>query len=326
MYATALMIQIQLDDGLKNREKVVKNLKEIVRQDPNNWRTNLFAGLKYAQIEMYPSANDLFQANIDNGHNIKLHSRLIRLHSRLIGDDYISEKDMNAFDDLRDEMIRGDIYRNQDIVHFVGKAPDHRIIDKIKGQIFDIKIVLERGFFGKDTIFVLLPKKWIIDDPENFMIEILLGEKSHNASEFTLDEASDSCILVFKDIFDTEILDKQGIFEPVFLEIKHPSGDVRIEGLFKIVAVEKDKDMTDKGLDLAKKYTSIVKTTLFSDEKPTDQKRQVQNTKSVNEDMFFMKKIFLNDTCYLVGEERSLERCVKRWPPKAAQSEESDKL
>ena len=75
-YAAVAMERIMLRP--KNSYKNKEDLEIILKNSTNDdWQNYLFAGIKYLELGEIDKARDLFQRNIDNGHEVSLNARLL---------------------------------------------------------------------------------------------------------------------------------------------------------------------------------------------------------------------------------------------------------
>jgi len=181
VYTSALMNRIILMDAKKNKRKVKKYLNLMVNESTRDWRKNLFAALKYAEIGRYKESKELLQINIDNEHQVSL-------HMRLMGEIYVAEKKYRKTNEIINQMIAEDRFRSQDVLYLIGMMPEIKKLNKMKDQILPLNIEIDKDIYGKDDLNVFVPIRWIFYDIESFKAVIKTVQKEFLPSSFKANE------------------------------------------------------------------------------------------------------------------------------------------
>ena len=293
VYISVLMNKVVLMDSGKDKVEVLDYLSKMVNESTRDWRKNLFAALKYAELEHYDEAKELLQINIDNKHQISL-------HMRLMGEIYITERDNQKFNSLINRMVSEDHVRSQDILYLLGKMPEVKKLNEMKDQIMGINIEIDKSWVGKDDINLFVPVRWIVEDFSKFTVELGIGKDTFNSKSFTANADKKGVIYNFEDIFE---LDKQ--FETnnsmdLNVMLNHPSGKMKILGIIEKRCEETDKNIIDKSIGKAKGWSNKIL--------GSDKKEKKSDKKNVCTQVYVKNQIVTKASSYEISSNGSITK------------------
>jgi len=251
VYTSALMNKIILIDVNKGKDQIIDYLNKMVNESRRDWRKNLFAALKYAELGYFKESKNLLQSNIDHEHQISL-------HMRLMGEIYVAEKNNKQANELIQKMITEDRVRSQDVLYLIGIMPEVKKLNNMKEQITAISIEIDKSLYGKDDVEVFVPIKWIIDDFKSFKVGLKSLQTEFVPSSFKANEEKNGVIYYFKNVFhlDDELEKNKKIDMTVALT--HPSGFINLLGTIQTVCKETDKGILGKSIGKAKELSKKI--------------------------------------------------------------------
>lgn len=285
VYTSAIMNKILLLNSKTDKDQIINMLDIMVDQSTKDWRKNLFAALKYAECGHFKEAKELIQVNIDNEKNVSL-------NMRVLGELHLLEKNNDKFLSIVDTMVEEDRVRAQDVLYFLGKMPEIKLLNKMKDEFIGIYIRIDETTFGKDNIEIFVPIKWIINDFENLNIYLTIKDKVFNPASFKSDEKENGATYIFKHVIKiNDVLQQVGPLETT-ISLDHPSGSFKIVGLIEEDCKEVEKGLVSKGVGMANK----LKSKLWGSET----KKTNGDKETVCEPVFKKKEIMTSTCTYLI--------------------------
>jgi len=297
-YSSAIMLKVVETDYSKNQKALFVDLGEIVKQDRKDWRKRLFSAYKLIEYGHFQKAKDQVQANIDN-------DRAVSISRKTLGDIYYLEKDKDQLVRLINKTIKDDTATNQEVLYLIGKLPAENMVERIKSQIVDIDAEIDTHLLGKDDLILRIPQKWILDDPENLSMKLLVDEKEHEPKDVKADKKRKEMTFIFEDILDAKDLMEGDTRLPLAFSLNTQTGSVDFLAEIQPTTVLVDKGYTDKGMDLAKSVTSKVKAKV-SDSKDDYKAKKKKEEKILK---FVLKRIKYLDTCFQISEDNQITKC-----------------
>ena len=298
-YSSVIMLKVVETDYTDNQELLFTDLQEIVKQDRKDWRKKLFCAYKLIEYGHFQKAKEQVQANIDNGNAVSV-SR------KALGDIYYLQNDKEHLRHLIDKTIADDKGSNQEVFYLIGKLPAEKMILKIRDQIVGINADIETHVLGKDDLILHIPQKWILDDPKNLSIKMIVGEKEYKPNQGEVDKERKETIFVFEDALDSaDLLEKEKSL-PLTFSLNTETGKVRFFSEIKPVTILIDKGYTDKGFDFAKSMTSKIKAKV-TDATDDFKAKEVKEEKILK---FCLQKIQYLDACFQISDDNQISKCV----------------
>ena len=288
VYTSALMNKILLLDPKNDTEEIINLLSKMVDQSTKDWRKNLFAALKYAQCGHFKEAKGLIQINIDNEKNVSL-------NMRVLGELYMLENNNEKLLAIVDTMVEEDRVRGQDVLYFLGKIPEIKMLNKMKNEFTEIDLHVDDSLLGKDDIEVFIPIKWIIKDFEKFNIQLTIKNDSVNPTSLASDEKRNGVVYTFEDAIKMDDALEQISSLETAISLNHPSGSFKIDGLIKENCTTQERGVLSKGIGKAKNLTSKW---LGSDNKKVDNDKE-----TVCEPIFIKKNIITSTGTYIIEDD-----------------------
>ena len=304
-YSSAIMLKVVETNYSDNQEDLFVDLGDIVKQDRKDWRKRLFSAYKLIEYGHFQKAKDQVQANIDN-------DRAVSISRKTLGDIYYLEKDKDQLVRLINKTIKDDTATNQEVLYLIGKLPAEKMVEKIKEQIVNINGEIDTHLLGKDDLILHIPQKWILDDPENLSMKLLVNEKEYAPKEVKADKEKKEMTFTFEDVLDAkELLEGETSLSMAF-SLNTQAGSVDFLSEIKPTIVMVDKGYSDKGVDLAKSATGgLLKYVGKKEEKQSnsadDPKADDKKEKKVL--TFVLNRIKYLDACFKVSEDQQIEKC-----------------
>jgi hypothetical protein len=293
VYTSALMNKILLFDPENDTEEIINLLNKMVNQSTKDWRKNLFAALKYAECGHLKEAKELIQINIDNNQNVSL-------NMRVLGELYMLEKNKQKLLAIIETMVKEDRVRGQDVLYFLGKVPEIRMLNKMKTSFTEIDLYVDDSLLGNDDIEIFIPIKWIMEDFEKFNIQLKIKNDSINPTSLTADEGRNGVVYTFEDAIKMDDVLAQIDSLETTISLNHPSGSFKIEGLIKKNCTDKEKGLLSKGVSKAKNLTNKW---LGSGDKKEDNDKE-----TVCEPTFLKKNIITSTGTYIIEDDRIISK------------------
>jgi len=322
VYASALMNKISLLDPEKDKNIISNSLHIINTQSPLDYRKNIFAALWYINLGDYNNAKERLQVNIDNGKGSSI-------DRQLMGRVYSKRQDKKQYNLLLDEMLSKNKICNQEVLYLLGKEPELRTLQKIRDQIINIYVVINKRTLRRDDLIITVPDKWIFWDKNVFKISMIIGINEYSYNKITVDKEKKLISYYFEKAIDSDdILDKRKKLEVKFRFISTAYPVTLIGDLMVFYRLE-DKGFVSKGYDKSKEYMSETydkaksgmpwtKKTKDknSKEKESHQKSQDINVKAKENTMkatYFVgynkREIRTNENCYRITSKNEIDQC-----------------
>lgn len=255
-YAAVAMERIMLrpENSDKNKEDLEIILKNSTNED---WQNYLFAGIKYLELGEIDKARDLFQRNIDNGHEVSL-------NARLLSDTYISAD--ISYKRLLEKILADNRVSNADKLYMIGKSRDIYYLNKFKDQIKAIQVsaIKSRNPFNSSPLYLVqIPVDWFLEEGP-FVVSLNTGEKEYELTceslhddRITIDQKTKSVQIEFGN--DSIISPSDKPKESIRLSLRHPLIDLE---LTYIRNNTKDSQDLKNNIKKAVKYVPLIKSTL----------------------------------------------------------------
>lgn len=310
-YSSVVMLKVVETDYQNKQDALSADLDEVVKQDRKDWRKRLFCAYKLIEYGQLQKAKDQVQANIDNG-------RAVSVSRKALCDIYFLENDKTNLIKLVDKTIADDTATNQEVLYLIGKLPAEKMVEKIKDQILSIKAETDTQLLGKDDLILHIPQKWILDDPKNLSIKLLVNEKECAPKDVKADKEKRELTFTFKDVIDEKQLLKGETSLPMAFSLNTKAGSVDFYTEMKPATILVDKGYTDKGVDLAKSTTGGVLGYLYNkekkkqsdsaDEEKSDDKKS-EDKKEIKVLKFILNRIKYLDACFQISEDNQITKC-----------------
>jgi tetratricopeptide (TPR) repeat protein len=298
-YSSVIMLKVVETDYTDNQELLFTDLQAIVKQDRKDWRKRLFCAYKLIEYGHFQKAKEQVQANIDNG-------TAVSVSRKALGDIYYLQNDKEHLGHLIDKTISDDNGSNQEVFYLIGKLPAEEMLLKIRDQIVGINADIETHVLGKDDLILHIPQKWILDDPKNLSIKMIVGETEYKPNQGEVDKERKETTFVFEDALDSaDLLEREKSLSVAF-SLNTETGKVRFFSEIKPVTILMDKGYTDKGLDFAKSMTSKIKAKV-TDATDDFKAKEVKEEKTLR---FCLKRIQYLDACFQVSDDNQILRCA----------------
>lgn len=253
-YAAVAMERIMLrpKNSYINKEDLEIILKNSTNED---WQNYLFAGIKYLELGEIDKARDLFQRNIDNGHEVSL-------NARLLSDTYTSTD--TSYKNLLEKILADNRVSNADKLYMIGKSRDIYYLNKFKDQIKAIQVsaIKSRNPFNDRPLYLVqIPVDWFLEEGP-FVVSLNTGEKEY---ELTCESLHDDRIAIDQETksvqieFDSIISPSDKPNESIRLSLRHPLIDLELTYI-----CNNPKDFQDLKNNIKKvvKYVPLIKSTL----------------------------------------------------------------
>jgi hypothetical protein len=218
-YSSAIMLKVVETNYSDNQKDLFVDLGEIVKQDRKDWRKRLFSAYKLIEYGHFQKAKDQVQANIDN-------DRAVSISRKTLGDIYYLEKDKDQLVNLINKTINDDTATNQEVLYLIGKLPAEDMVEKIKDQIVNIDAEIDTHLLGKDDLILRVPQKWMLDDPENLSMKLLVDEKEHEPKKVKVDKDRKEMTFIFEDVLNTKNLMEGNACLPLAFSLNTQTGSV----------------------------------------------------------------------------------------------------
>ena len=255
-YAAVAMERIMLRP--KNSYKNKEDLEIILKNSTNDdWQNYLFAGIKYLELGKIDKARDLFQRNIDNGHEVSL-------NARLLSDTYISAD--ISYKSLLEKILTDNRVSNADKLYMIGKSRDIYYLNKFKDQIKAIQVsaIKSRNPFNDSPLYLVqIPVDWFLEEGP-FVVSLNTGEKEYELTceslhddRITIDQETKSVQIEFGN--DSIVSPSDKPKESIRLSLRHPLIDLELTYIRN-----NTKDFQDLKNNIKKvvKYVPLIKATL----------------------------------------------------------------
>lgn len=174
-YAMMLSNKVTYFDIASQKDVIVSLLKKIEIADPINPKMKIFLAIEYMLVGDFKKAEELLNENIDDNFMPKLCSKL-----KL--DLYLKEKNIPKYKSEIKKFLDKQNLSVVDYINYFGKMPVDILAKKIKDDILNIKIEVDKSIYKNDTIIVLLPKKWVLKNIKDLNIEISTNYIRHEVS------------------------------------------------------------------------------------------------------------------------------------------------
>jgi|GEM_PF-1422478 len=309
-FSSAIMLKVVETDYQHKQDLLSSDLKSVVKQDRKDWRKRLFCAYKFIEYGDLQKAKEQVQANIDAG-------RAVSVSRKALGDIYYLQNDKKHLEQLIDKTISDDKATNQEVLYLIGKLPAEKMVEKIREQIIGINGEIDTHLLGKDDLILHIPQKWILDDPDNLSIKLLVNKKEYAPKEAKADKEKKQMTFTFEDVVDANDLMAGSTSLPLAFSLNTQTGNVDFFTEIKPTIVMIDKGYTDKGMDLAKSATGNLLKYVNKNRKETS---ETENSKSAREEKqvnkkeekvlkFVLKNIRYLDTCFVISEDNQITKC-----------------
>lgn len=303
------------------------DLERIVQQSSGDWRKKMFAALQYIELQQYETARQLVQANLDNGRDVSL-------NSRVLGDIYALSGDEEQLGALIEQMCQDDQSRYQDALYLIGRIRDGRLLQStldawLAPVLVDTRFAMEGSWIGDDVLTVDIPLVWLKDTPEYVGLRVLMPGSD---TEYWTDDAFEIDTEQERVIFSvTGVLDKDDVLEQhqqttMLVELISSAESVVFLVEAAVQEVTVDKNLLDKTVDTSR---GVLNTTvgvmnaakgLFSkdnDEEaeasPSSEQEKAESPgKTERQIVFTIRNIETSNACYNLSENsvKRLSACV----------------
>jgi len=290
-YSSVLMNKIALLDTQKDRDLILQYLEKMTNESPSDWRKNLFAAIKYSELQKYDEATELLSINIDNQKNVSL-------NTRILGDLYLMKNDRKGAQSLLDRMINEDNIKNQDILYLVGKMPELKKLNKMRDQIINIDVDIDESIFGNDDLIFSVPDKWVLDDVATFKVTMNFEGKKLHPTQFDTNKANRLVNFRFEKAIDAGDFITNKRSADISFDLSHPSNPIKLVGELEVTTGEKEKGYVDKGIDTVKGLSTKIWKSEKA-EKPEDKK-----TGGII--VFKKREIITNGNRYRISEDNNI--------------------
>jgi hypothetical protein len=312
-YSSVIMLKVVETDYKDKQEVLSSDLTEVVKQDRKDWRKRLFSAYKFIEYGDLAKAKEQVQANIDSG-------RAVSVSRKALGDIFYLGNDKTQLVQLINKTVSDDTATNQEVLYLIGKLPAEKMVEKIKEQIVNVSAEIDTHVLGKDDLILHIPQKWILDDPENLSMKLLVNEKEYASKEATADKEKKEMTFTFEDVLEAKDLLQGETSLPMAFSLNTQAGSVGFLAEIGPTIVLVDKGYTDKGVDLAKSATGGL---LKYVSKEKEEKRDSENGKKTNDKTpedkkekkvlrFVLNRIKYLDTCFQVLEDNQITKCSEQ--------------
>jgi hypothetical protein len=309
-YSSVVMLKIVETDYRDDLEALSGDLTNVVNQDRKDWRKRLFCAYKLIEYGQFQKAREQVQANIDS-------RRAVSVSRKALGDIYYLQNDKAHLEQLIDKTISDDTATNQEVLYLIGKLPAEKMVEKIKDQIVNINCKIDKHLLGKDDLILRIPAKWILDDPENLSVKLLVNEKKYIPKETKADKETKEMIFTFEDALDATDLLEGNKALPMAFSLNTQTGNVAFLTELRPTVILVDKGYTDKSVDMAKSATDgLLKYVRKNEKKPSEAEgsnnasdKKQENKKEEKVLKFVLKNIRYLDSCFVISEDNQITKC-----------------
>ena len=271
------MIKITQGDYSKNRSDLFELLEIVQNEDRSDWRKRLFCSLQALNHEEFEMARELVLTNLDLEIGVE--------PSRLILAEILAKRgDTAELTKLVEKLLKDVSASSQEVIHMVGFVSDPKVRQKLRDQLLEIKFEIREKRFGKDSVLVTLPVRWV-DDELQAIGELSVDGSDPIMAEPEIDSNGEGYLLEFEDVFEhSELLEKM---ENRVLEFRLETirNDVFLMADLITKEVSTEKGYLDKGVDLATEW----KSKLGKDDGGTE--KDVASTKKTVVSEFALKSV-----------------------------------
>ncbi len=310
-YSSVVMLKVVETDYQNRKEVLNEDLVKVIRQDRKDWRKRLFCAYKFIEYGDLEKAKEHVQANIDN-------NKAVSVSRKALGDIYFLENDKSHLQKLIEKTIADDTASNQEVLYLIGKLPADKLVEKIRAQIVNIAADIDTNMFGKDDLVLLIPQKWILDDPENLSMKLQVNTKEYSAKDVKPDKEKKNVVFIFEKAIDSKELLKEETSLPLAFFLNTQAGSVEFFAEMTPAIILTDKGYTDRGVELAKSATGgllgyVYKKNKENESDPIDEEKaediKPEDKKEVKILKFVLNKIRYLDTCFQILEDNSIVKC-----------------
>jgi len=298
IYASMLTLKVVETNYEENLDELKQNLNEIIQHDPKNFRNRLFVAYKLIEYGLLNEAEKHLQANIDN-------DKVLSISRKTISDIYSLNNNNDKLQELIQDSYHDTLITNQEIMYMIGKTSIEDLFIRLNDPIKNIHITSTKKVFGLDDVVVKLPYKWIQQKPDIMMISLTLNGKSVEPQELIINDKIDVSF-VFEKVIDQDKMIKDMQNLALHFTLNTQKGTVYFYFEIKPVTILVDKNVKDKGVELAKNTFK----TLFSNEEEEEVDKATtkkQKQKTVLE--YSLKVITYLDECLMISPEYEIAKC-----------------
>lgn len=178
-------------DPLTQKNEIRSILEEIHEIDPVNSKGKLFLAMEYGLIGDTKMAESLLNENIDDNFLPDI-SRKLKL------DLYVQEKDLGNYEATIKELLEQQNLSVIEYLNYLGKQPVEILAKEIDKAIKEITIKINKSLYGKDSLLIFLPKKWILHNVKDMSLKVVMDEKEYETSDVS--KTDEMIIYAYKDI------------------------------------------------------------------------------------------------------------------------------
>ena len=165
------------------------------------------------------------------------------------------EKNNKKLSNIVNAMIKQDRVRDQDVLYFLGKVPELKMLNNMKNEFTKIDLQIDENLFGKDDLKVFVPIKWIISDFDNFNIGLKIRDFNLKPTSMESDRKRNGVVYSFEDAIKIDDALQETNSLNIGISLNHPSGSYKIDGLIKNDCKKVEKGILSLGVDKAKNLT-----------------------------------------------------------------------
>jgi hypothetical protein len=223
-YSLMLANKITYLDPETQKEDIIKLLNKINSVDPLNPEMKLFSAMEYALIGDNKKAEILLNENIDDDF-LSVLSQKMKLKL------YIQENNDEGYKNSIEKLLTKQNLSVIDYLSFLGDKPIEMLVQEIEKELKKIDIGIDKSLYGKDSLIVQLPKKWVYNDITDTSVVVFLDDKEYKYTQ--LIDANDSLAYTFEDIVKYSDLKEKRI-KKLILKIIYKDLPVQIKYNIKV--------------------------------------------------------------------------------------------
>ena len=223
--ATAAQVHQGLDVILKNSQK-------------SEWNNVLFAAMQYATLKEYKTADELLLQNIDEKHDVSLHTR-IRAELKL------DSKSTDEYAKITKDMVNNANVHIQDILYLCGKTNDKQLLKQVEKPILSTTLSLQSHLLANNDLVLSVPLRLCYDDMNVVMKS---GDKDIPYSAVSVDSKNEMCLFTFSSILDVAKYVQQTTESEFTFRLIHKSYPIEVTFALHIVSETKQSGTVSKWL------------------------------------------------------------------------------